>query len=125
VINLARATDRRSHMVKQLARAGVDFEFVEAVDGRSIEFGDNPLVDLQGIQASGKVAPASVSGSVGCTLSHLAVWRLALEKGLSSVLVLEDDVELPDDFGPLASCVADLMSGAEVALLDFHAPGLS
>lgn len=123
VINLARATDRRSHMVKQLARAGVDFEFVEAVDGRSIEFGDNPLVDLQGIQASGKVAPASVSGSVGCTLSHLAVWRLALEKGLSSVLVLEDDVELPDDFGPLASCVADLMSGAEVALLDFHAPG--
>lgn len=122
VINLARATDRRSHMVEQLERVAVEFEFVEAIDGRVIELDGNPLVDLERIESSGKVAPASVPGSVGCTLSHLAVWRLALERDLSSVLVLEDDVELPDDLGPLASSVANLVSGAEVVLLDFHAP---
>lgn len=122
VINLARATDRRSHMVRQLAQTGVEFEFIEAVDGRSVELDGNPLVDLKGIESSGKVARASVPGSVGCTLSHLAVWRLALERDLSSVLVLEDDIELPHDLGPLVSSVADLMSGAEVVLLDFHAP---
>ena len=45
VINLARSRDRRAHITAELQRAGLDFEFIPAVDGRTLDLSDSTLID--------------------------------------------------------------------------------
>ena len=82
-------------MAAQLGRAGVSYEIVEAVDGRTLDLSDAGLVH--------PAADSSFSrGVFGCVLSHLQVYTKMLADGLGSALVLEDDVILPPDIDALA-----------------------
>ena len=92
VINLARSTDRRAHITAELQRVGLDFEFISAVDGRTLDLSDSTLIDPSLVSRC--VFPA---GTVGCALSHFHVYQKILEDGRDTALVLEDDVILPDD----------------------------
>lgn len=115
VISLNRAAERRAYMASELAKAGLEYEFIEAVDGKTVQVSD-PAV----------VAPTWLGRSpfwpnvAGCALSHLEAYRRALDEGLRSALVLEDDVRLPLDLDPLADATAGMLEGAEVALLHYH-----
>lgn len=76
-INLAARGDRRMRMEEMLKRSGIEAELFEAVSpDRSPHTG--------GLS----------QGAYGCALSHLQVLRQAARQRLSSVLILEDDVEL-------------------------------
>lgn len=77
-INLGRRCDRWEACQDQFSRLQIDVERQEAIDG-------NP-----GIRT------ACPSGHVGCVLSHLGVYRRALEENHERILVLEDDVEFVD-----------------------------
>jgi len=79
-INLDRRRDRWEACQRQFDRIGLEVEREEAVDG-------NP-----GIKTS------LSAGHVGCVLSHLSVYKRAIEAGSSRILVLEDDVEFVDHF---------------------------
>jgi glycosyl transferase family 25 len=115
VINLARAPERRAHMQAELARAGIDFEFVGAVDGLSIDVADHDIVAPKWLGRSPFWPTVA-----GCALSHLAVYRRALEEGASAVMVLEDDVKLAEDTRAVAEEIGATLQGSEVALLHFH-----
>jgi glycosyl transferase family 25 len=83
VLNLPDRTDRRDEMLHELQLAafpapGEKLRFFRAT--RFTEAGPFPSV-----------------GSRGCYMSHLAVLREALREGLSTVLILEDDLQ----FSPL------------------------
>jgi glycosyl transferase family 25 len=67
-INLDRREDRREQIEGELARAEIEGERFSAIPH---EF-----------------------GIAGCTMSHLAVLKLARERGYRNVLILEDDLEL-------------------------------
>ena len=58
-------------------------------------------------------------------MSHLHIYQKILEDDEDRALVLEDDVILPADLSDLAEAVADHLTGAEVALLDYscYPPG--
>ena len=120
VINLARSTDRRAHIVAELQQTDLSYEFIEAVDGRIVDLDDTSLVDPS--LATRSPFPA---GTAGCALSHLHTCQKILEDGRDRALVLEDDVKLPADLGELADEVARHMTGAEAALLNFasYPPG--
>ena len=60
------------------------------------------------------------AGSAGAALSHLSVYQRILTDGLDNALVLEDDVLVPADLNNLADAVAEHLTGAEIALLNFH-----
>ena len=64
-INLERRTDRKQEIEKELAEKGLQFERFNAIQ--------------------------TITGCVGCTLSHIQVLKLAKERGYKNVLVLEDD----------------------------------
>ncbi len=114
VINLARSTDRQAHITAELERAEMDFEIVPAVDGRTLDLSDSTLVD-----------PSLVSrcqfpaGAAGCALSHFRIYQKILEDSRDRALVLEDDVLLPADLSDLGDVIADHLTGAEVALLNY------
>jgi len=115
VINLARAADRRKHITAQLKKARVDYQVIEGIDGRDLDMA-NPAM----------VAPSLLTnypfpaGVAGCALSHLRAHQAILADGLDSALVLEDDVILPTDLGNLIDAVADQLTEAEVALLNYE-----
>lgn len=104
-------------MVGEMRRVGMAFERVEGVEGRALHCDDPSLV-----APSLLTRPSFRPGTAACALSHLAVYRRVLDAGADVALVLEDDVLLPDDFKPLVNDIAAALSGAAVALLNFHAP---
>jgi glycosyl transferase, family 25 len=94
IINLPSRSDRRRQMLGQLRRVGLshassNLTFFPAMRPR--DCGGFPSV-----------------GAHGCFMSHLGVLREAQRLGLSSVLILEDDVDFapPTRAGEVRSCLA-------------------
>ena len=122
VINLARSVERRRSITAQLTKYGVEFEIVEAVDGRELDLTDTAVI--------ASIAPSFLSadwfrpGHVACTMSHLNVCRKILADGLDHALVLEDDVIVPAEVSSVADAVAAHLTGAQVALLNFDSPSV-
>jgi glycosyl transferase, family 25 len=86
VISLSRAVDRRLAIRNHLCEVGVQYELIDAVDGKSIS--QQNLVHL--------VAPGRTMhpGAVGCYLSHLQVYERMREENTQVALILEDDARL-------------------------------
>jgi glycosyl transferase, family 25 len=117
VINLARSPERRAHVSAELEKAGIDYEIVVAVDGRDLDM-DDPRT-LESIAPSMLHSSWFLPSHVAVAMSHLSVYRKILADGLDQALVLEDDVIVPGDLGRLADAVAEHLTGAEIALLNY------
>jgi glycosyl transferase, family 25 len=120
VINLTRSVDRRASMASQLMRLGVDYDLVQAVDGRELDMADPAILDA--------IAPSFLNADwwrpahAACAMSHLKVYHRVIAEGLEAALILEDDVQLPADIYVLAANTAKGLSGAEIALFNFESP---
>jgi glycosyl transferase, family 25 len=79
IINLEYRKDRRREMESQLRQVGWQAEFFKAVQPDSAD------------------AFPSV-GARGCFLSHLAILKMAREKNLERLIILEDDFNFSSDF---------------------------
>jgi glycosyl transferase, family 25 len=119
VISLARRPDRRAHITGQLDKTGIDYEILDAIDGRDLDLRDARLFDPVAVSSDTTLD----SSCFGCALSHLEIYRRMLEEGLEKAFILEDDVNLPADLDALLDAVAKHMTGAEVVLLNFHLVG--
>jgi GR25 family glycosyltransferase involved in LPS biosynthesis len=80
-INLDKRTDRWSDCQQEFVKHNIIAERFSAVDGK--------IVDQ---------VPPLLPGQIGCLISQLSVIKMAKESNLSSVMILEDDVEFCDDF---------------------------
>lgn len=115
VINLTRAPDRKASIIAELARTGMPYEIVTAVDGHELDRSDRRLVLPEGLAARRGNWP----NVAACALSHLACYRRVLDEGWAGALVVEDDVVLPDDLVELTSQVASNARGAELVLYGY------
>jgi glycosyl transferase, family 25 len=86
VINLARATERRQSISHHLQELGVEFTFIDGVDGSS----------LDASYVNKIVAPEAKIhiGAIGCYLSHLACYEYMQKNQIPLALILEDDARL-------------------------------
>ncbi len=97
IINLPSSTERRAAMAVQLARLGVEAQWIEAVDGRALEPTRRSAHCRESFAAfHSPLTPAEV----GCYLSHLKALERIAEADWPRAVVLEDDVLLPADFVP-------------------------
>jgi GR25 family glycosyltransferase involved in LPS biosynthesis len=107
VINLAKNKDRMDHFRKNYAETDLSDKFpyqrFEAINGREIDVSKYVTPDaMQGIQYienTGRRTSMNqlTKGMVGCYLSHLAVYRDALDNGADYALVFEDDALIAPD----------------------------
>jgi len=103
VINLARADQRLRDMERQLSALGLDFERIEATDGRSLTDNDRSLVDQDRRR---RITPYPLSDNeIGCWLSHRRALGKVAESGDAMAVILEDDAQLAPEF---AACLAAL-----------------
>ncbi|PNK59480.1 glycosyltransferase family 25 protein [Psychrobacter sp. FDAARGOS_221] len=92
VISLKSATERRQHIKKEFGKQQVDFEFFDAL---------TPETAKQYI--TDKALPFELEPDhltpveLACMMSHVAVWKKALDEGVSHFTVFEDDVYLGQD----------------------------
>src|ERR1700749_4864397 len=101
VINLDRSPDRRAHMISELKKAGLDYEFVPACDGRVLDLNDPAVIAPELFAKS--AFPANQGGT---SLSHIRCYERMIAQGRNTALVLEDDLLLPADINALADAVA-------------------
>jgi glycosyl transferase, family 25 len=102
VINLAHRTDRWQMLSQRMSAAGLSKLIkVPAVEGAKLPKAE--IAALLGAPADhiDEAPPSHLSltrPAVGCFLSHLAVWRWMIARGLPRLLVLEDDAAPAPDY---------------------------
>jgi glycosyl transferase family 25 len=99
VISLTRATQRRVAVSQAFAELGLQIEFIEAVDGRSLTAEEvDQYSDRRALFEMGR---GLSQGMFGCSLSHLRVYERMLEERVPVVAVFEDDVQPTADLEPV------------------------
>ncbi|SEM01954.1 glycosyltransferase family 25 protein [Acinetobacter sp. DSM 11652] len=90
VISLPSAHERRSHITEEFHAKKIDFEFFDALTpdlAYEIIKSDFDFFDLTKIS----------EGELACALSHITVWKKALNDGLDYVAIFEDDIFLTEN----------------------------
>ncbi|CAN5429835.1 glycosyltransferase family 25 protein [soil metagenome] len=104
VINLEGAIKRWTHIQKMFAEAGMIFERVPAIDGKSIKLEPAQYSESWYRFLHGRVTNPS---ELGCYLSHLQAMHRFLETDSEFALICEDDIT----FGPeLATVLAAVLA---------------
>ncbi len=95
VISLLNSESRRIRIANQLAGKGIEFEFLDAIDGRT---SNHPYLQNYNEPAFliNRRRKAAL-GELGCYVSHLIAWEKCLELN-EPIVVLEDDCELTENF---------------------------
>lgn len=99
-INLDYRTDRREAVEKRCRELNIPVERFEAIQLRLEEI-DNPFND------------PSWHKKMACTQSHFACIKLAKERGLQNVWIMEDDIKFTPDFAEKAPKVIEELRGLE------------
>ncbi|MDC9614873.1 glycosyltransferase family 25 protein [Xenorhabdus khoisanae] len=86
VINLEKDVDRKLSIQTQLEELNLDAEFITGVYGRGLS--DEQLKTI--CPNFNKIY--LTLGEVGCSMSHLNVYKKMIDKNISIALILEDDV---------------------------------
>jgi glycosyl transferase, family 25 len=81
--------------------------------------GGYEVVGVYGIEADEElISDHNLSkGQIGCALSHLAVYKIMLERNLPHAFVLEDDVILPKNIAQVLSDILSHLSSGDVVQL--------
>lgn len=106
VISLT-ASSRRDACREQLNGLGLDFEFIDAVDGRTLPSGIKQAHYDAAANAIKFKRPLT-DGEIGCYLSHKAAWGIAAQQQ-RPIIVLEDDFCLSEHFISFVSTVQNEM----------------
>ncbi len=93
VISLTRETKRRKHIEQEFGRQNILFSFFDAVTPDRIEDVAKKFNIILDRSSEAKLW----DGEIGCALSHISLWNLALEKSLDYINIFEDDVYLGEN----------------------------
>lgn len=103
VINLERAPERKGYIRALLTPLKfLDFEFIEAVDGRMLakEEVENVFDCVMSYKRYGRELSLA---EIACVLSHYKCYKTILERGLDFALILEDDISIVGDINVVKS----------------------
>ncbi len=105
VISLPQAQDRRASISRQLDEQGLDYEFIDAVHGKSL-----PREELDRINRPllKHYRRPFAPNEVGCYRSHGKVYQKIAEEGIPLAFVLEDDALIKTDLKRLFADIARL-----------------
>lgn len=108
VISLADSLERRAVAAEQLSRAGVIFEFFDAIRCDVLDSGHFSHYDeREYVLNCGRPA---ARGEVGCYASHKMLWQRCVDAN-EPVMIMEDDFLLADHFHDAFCLARKLISG--------------
>lgn len=119
-ISLKRSEERRVLVQRQFKRAGIEFEFFDAVDRNDLILPE--LSDKDNVPRTFKQG----TGIMACMLSHLKLMKRARKQGLDAIVVFEDDIVVSDDFNDRMMYM-ERLEGFDFDILSLggHFPGVT
>ena len=93
VISLTRETVRRKHIEQEFGKQNIPFAFFDAITPDRID----EVAKKFNITLDRSAKAKLWDGEIGCALSHIALWDLALENNLDYINIFEDDVHLGEN----------------------------
>ena len=97
VISLVDALERRVRIARALELANLDFEFVDAIDGRK-GLASDLAVSIDRCAAAAALGRMMSDAEFACSLSHRAAYRRIVDSGMQGAIVLEDDAQPSEAF---------------------------
>mgnify|MGYP000031966997 CR=1 FL=1 len=89
VISLQSATERREHINNEFGKHNVNFEFFDALTP------DTAKIYVQKHDLPFQLAPMHLTSvEMACMMSHIAVWKKAIDENIPYITVFEDDIYL-------------------------------
>jgi glycosyl transferase, family 25 len=117
VISLADSVERRESTVKQLGGLSVEFSLIDAVDG-SLYTPDKVQGKSDfGIYRSGIHSRYLLGEEIGCSLSHLNLFKHIVAEEIELACILEDDNIYPADFAEVLYNAASNSTGWDILYL--------
>ena len=112
VVNLDKNHDRMEFMKDQLARLGIVYDRVPAVYGKmmSPEELECDFARTRSLWAQRRRLSLS---EIGCSLSHIKIYRAMIEGNIPVALVLEDDVVLDSRLQEVVSKIESFISPSQ------------
>jgi glycosyl transferase family 25 len=96
VISLERASDRRAFIRRELDSLGVEYEIVDAVDGRTLD--ERALCSYSEWRTVYRYGRGLGRGMVACSMSHLHAYERIAAAKIAEVVIMEDDVRPLKEF---------------------------
>jgi glycosyl transferase family 25 len=106
VINLPEDIDRRRAIEGQLRNLALSYEVLPAVKGNLLSFEDKRRNYDESWFIRNEGRPA-LPGELGCALSHIATYRLIVERKIPHALILEDDAWLNPNLPQLLQAIEE------------------
>jgi glycosyl transferase family 25 len=89
VISLSSADVRRKHIHQEFSGQDITFKFFDAVEPpKNIEVAQFLSVRINNTELT--------AGEISCLLSHLSLWKKAIDENLDYIAIFEDDIYLGD-----------------------------
>ena len=97
IINLPECSERRQSMLAEFSKYNVPVHFFEGKNGKILtEKEILELVNLDKVQKNYN-RPLS-KGEIGCSISHLKLYKKMIDENIMHAIILEDDVKINDNF---------------------------
>lgn len=110
VVHLSRAKGRREQVEKLLVESPFPARVLDAVDGSKISI-EQRAAEISETRLFEPAYPFALNaGEYGCFQSHRVAWKTIVDEGLDAALILEDDVELTNDFGAAVALAVEQIS---------------
>jgi len=116
VINLEKRPDRLEKIGKRLDQLGIEWENIEAIDG------ENCIKSKLDISAKNGEIGFLSKNTRACTARHYKACELLVTRKDNFAIILEDDVDLSDEFKDLLFDKSWIPKGAELIKLEKFAP---
>lgn len=116
VVSLSRVRERTKYIKAHLDSLKVDYELVDAVDYINLTQADfDVLSDQDAVSRN----PYLSKGVIACSLSHVKVFKLIVERNIDKCLVIEDDAALPRNIKKLLAVVEHEIQPDEIIALSY------
>ena len=93
VISLTTEQKRRKHITEEFGKQNIPFAFFDAITPDIIEETAKKFNITLDRSPKAKLS----DGEIGCALSHIVLWNLALENNLNYINIFEDDIHLGEN----------------------------
>ncbi|TLD82725.1 glycosyltransferase [Helicobacter sp. MIT 11-5569] len=119
VINLIAATQRREYISNLCLKYHLDFEIIDAVNGKELD--ESVIANVSNPAGSQNLLGRTLSkGEIGCALSHKKAFERMFALGLEECVILEDDAWFDERLEYLLSLRKDFPKDLELLLLGHY-----
>jgi glycosyl transferase, family 25 len=108
---------RRSHIIKEFSKIDLDFEFIDAVEGKTLKLKEDPRINYEKVS---KYPSWLTPGMIGCSLSHINCYERIISENLDFALIFEDDICFHSDIKELIFCVKQNSFPSEVTMFYYQ-----